>query len=104
MFAAPLLLFYQYGVVSQVDNDDDDDDNKLCCVSSVVKDEEETPFCYVSPDPTMTSLYSVYNCASVSLQYLIPLLVISYSYVRVTIRLWWSVPPGHRSHSTVTQV
>ena len=72
-------------------------------MTNFTQDEQETPFCYVSSDPIMSSLYSVYNCLSVSLQYLIPLLVISYSYVRVALRLWWSVTPGHRSHSTVTQ-
>ena len=72
-------------------------------MTNFTQDEEETPFCYVSSDPIRSSLYSVYNCLSVSLQYLIPLLVISYSYVRVALRLWWSVTPGHRSHSTVTQ-
>ena len=75
----------------------------------------ETPFCYVSSaSATISSLYSVYNCVrlpasllsphvtvcrSVSLQYLVPLAIISYSYIRVCIKLWWSVTPGKQSNS-----
>ena len=73
-FAAPLTLFYTYGIVSQ--------------------DEEETPFCYVSQDATILLLYSVYNCISVSVQYLLPLMIISYTYMKICAKLWWSVTPG----------
>ena len=73
-FAAPLTMFYTYGIVRQ--------------------DEEETPFCFVSQEPTILLLYSVYNCISVSVQYLIPLIVISYTYLKICARLWWSVTPG----------
>ena len=34
---------------------------------------------------------------SVSVQYLVPLTIISYTYITISTRLWWSAPPGHQT-------
>ena len=32
-----------------------------------------------------------------SVQYLVPLTIISYTYITISTRLWWSSPPGHQT-------
>ena len=32
-----------------------------------------------------------------SVQYVVPLSIISYTYITISTRLWWSAPPGHQT-------
>ena len=73
LFALPLLLFYTFDIVDQ--------------------DDVATPFCFVSSDWSYQLLYYVYNCVSVTVQYLVPLAVLSSTYITVSARLWCSPPP-----------
>ena len=83
MFALPLTLFYKYGMVMQ--------------------DDVETPFCFIPQNPSMILFHTIYSISVTCIQYVIPLAIISYSYLRICYKLWLSVTPGHQSDSTVSQ-
>jgi len=73
LFASPLLIFYTFDIVDQ--------------------DDVKTPFCFISDSASYQLWYRVYSCVSVTVQYLLPLAVISSTYMTVSSRLWWSGPP-----------
>ena len=72
--AVPQAVFYSYEVV--------------------IENEKKTPFCSVTGDERKLKLFYIYNIFLVIIEYLLPLLVMSYTYTRMCVRLWLSVTPG----------
>ena len=67
IFALPLMLFYKYELVLQ--------------------DDVETPFCFIPQSPSMILFHTIYSVTVICIQYLIPLSIISYSYLKICYKL-----------------
>ncbi|KAL8568244.1 hypothetical protein ACOMHN_027767 [Nucella lapillus] len=59
-----------------------------------------TPVCKLRPPPHLMEMFVYYACFLVALQYLFPLLVISFCYCRIAWHIWGSRRPGADCNTT----
>ncbi len=67
-------------------------------VNYIHRDGTFTPYCRDARWLSRT-LFAVYNQSLVFIQYVVPVLIITFAYVRMGIHLWWSQTPGNVNHS-----
>ncbi|XP_070176105.1 substance-P receptor-like [Littorina saxatilis] len=62
--------------------------------------DRDSPWCSLHPPPQFPNFFVYYTCFLVALQYLFPLLVISFCYCRIAWHIWGSRRPGTNLNTT----